>query len=243
MSNDFSYLDVAKMIDHSLLNPTLTDKDLEAGCKLAVAYDVASVCILPYALKRCAELLAGTNVRASTTIGFPHGGQVTAIKVAEVRQAGADGGEELDMVVNISKVLSEDWDYVRADLRAVIDATHACGALVKVIFENCYLQDHHKRKLCELCGELGADWVKTSTGYGTGGATHADLALMRASSPPQVQVKAAGGVRDLDGLLAVRALGVTRCGASRTKDMLDEARRRLGLAPIDVAATAVVGGY
>lgn len=243
MSNDFTYLDVAKMIDHSLLNPTLTEKDLEAGCKLAAAYDVASVCILPYALKRCAELLAGTNVRASTTIGFPHGGQVTAIKVAEVRQAIADGGEELDMVVNISKVLSEDWDYVRADLQAVIDATHAGGALVKVIFENCYLQDHHKRKLCELCGELGADWVKTSTGYGTGGATHADLSLMRASSPPQVQVKAAGGVRDLDGLLAVRALGVTRCGASRTKDMLDDARRRLGLAPIEIAATAVVGGY
>jgi len=225
---DYTYPDIAKMIDHSLLNPTLTQENLEAGCRLAVEYNVASVCILPYYLKRCAEILRGSTVRASTTIGFPHGGHATAVKLAEARQAIADGGEELDMVVNISKVLSGDWAYVRADLQAVIGAAHQAGRKVKVIFENCYLADVHKIRLCEICGELRADWVKTSTGYGTGGATLEDLALMRAHSPPEVQVKAAGGVRDLDTLLKVRALGVTRVGASRTKEMLDECKRRLG---------------
>jgi deoxyribose-phosphate aldolase len=230
----YSYTDIAKMIDHSLLNPTLTVPDLEDGCWLALAYDVASVCILPYYLRRCAELQRGSGVKASTTIGFPHGGNMTAVKVAEARQALADGGEELDMVVNISQVLSGDWNYVRNDIQAVVQVTHAAGQKVKVIFENCYLKDEHKVRLCEICGELNADWVKTSTGYGTGGATLDDLRLMRRHSPGHVQVKAAGGVRDLDKLLEVRALGVTRCGASRTKEMLDEARRRLGLPPIEV---------
>ena len=225
---DYIYSDIAKMIDHSLLNPTLTVNDLEAGCRLALRYDAASVCIMPYYLQRCADILAGSNVRASTTIGFPHGGHTTAIKVAEAEQALRDGGEELDMVVNISKVLSGDWDYVRADIRAVIDVTHAAGQKVKVIFENCYLTDTQKIKLCEICGELNADWVKTSTGYGTGGATHEDLKLMRLHSPAHVQVKAAGGVRTLDALLAVRELGVTRCGATRTAEILDECKRRLG---------------
>jgi deoxyribose-phosphate aldolase len=225
---DYTYLDIAKMIDHSLLNPTLTDKDLEQGCQLALEYDVASVCILPYGLKRCAEVLRGSTVKASTTIGFPHGGHTTAIKVAEARQALADGGEELDMVVNISKVLSGDWDYVHSDIASVIEVTHAQGQKVKVIFENCYLNDEQKIKLCEICGSLDADWVKTSTGYGTGGATIEDLKLMRAHTPSHVQVKAAGGVRDLDKLLEVRAIGVTRCGATRTAEMLDECKRRLG---------------
>ncbi|MCC7490796.1 MAG: deoxyribose-phosphate aldolase [Fimbriimonadaceae bacterium] len=227
---DWTYADVAKMIDHSLLNPALTTVELEAGIVLARRYDVASVCIKPYALARCSELLAGSTVAPSTTIGFPHGGQTTAVKVAEARQALADGGRELDMVVNIGQVLSGAWDAVTADLRAVIECTHAGGARVKVIFENCYLSDDQKIRLCEICGELGADWVKTSTGYGSGGATLEDLTLMRRHSPPAVQVKAAGGVRDLDALLAVRAVGVTRCGATRTAEMLDEARRRLGLA-------------
>jgi len=225
---DYTYADIAKMIDHSLLNPTLTAEDLEAGLRLALDYDVASVCIMPYYLKRCAEVLAGSTVRASTTIGFPHGGHTTAVKLAEARQAIDDGGEELDTVVNISKVLSGDWDYVGRDLAAVIDDAHDAGRKVKVIFENCYLADEHKVRLCEICGRLGADWVKTSTGYGTGGATDHDLALMRAHAPDHVQVKAAGGVRDLDRLLAVRALGVTRVGASRTADILDECKRRLG---------------
>jgi deoxyribose-phosphate aldolase len=227
LAMDYTYLDIAKMIDHSLLNPALTDQALEQGCRLALDYDCASVCILPYYLRRAAEILKGSSVKASTTIGFPHGGHATSIKVAEARQALDDGGQELDLVVNISKVLSEDWDYVRGDLRAVIELTHARGQKVKIIFENCYLKDSHKIKLCEICGELGADWVKTSTGFGTGGATMEDLKLMRAHSPAAVQVKAAGGVRDLDKLLEVRALGVTRVGATRTAEMLDECKRRL----------------
>jgi deoxyribose-phosphate aldolase len=226
---DYTYSDIAKMIDHSLLNPTMTDQVLEEGIQVALDYDVASVCILPYYLKRCAEQLKGGTVKASTTVGFPHGGHTTAVKVAEARQAIADGGQEMDTVVNISKVLSGDWDYVRADLKAVIDVVHDAGQKVKIIFENCYLQDEHKIALCEICADLGADWVKTSTGYGTGGATHEDLKLMRAHSPANVQVKAAGGVRTLDALLEVRALGVTRVGASRTVTMLDECKQRLGV--------------
>jgi deoxyribose-phosphate aldolase len=238
---NYSYADLAKMIDHSLLNPTLAAADLEAGCQLALAYDVASVCILPYYLRRCAEMLRGSTVKASTTIGFPHGGHAAAIKAAEARQALADGGQELDMVVNISQVLSGAWDAVRQDIAGVVQLAHDSGAKVKVIFENCYLKDEHKIRLCQLCGELGADWVKTSTGYGTGGATIEDLVLMRKHAPPHVQVKAAGGVRDLDMLIKVRELGVSRCGASRTKEMLDECRRRLGLPAIAVASGPVQG--
>src|ERR1022692_686154 len=171
MNNSFDYKAIAKMIDHSLLNPSLTTRELEEGCALAVRYDVASVCILPYYLARCAELLTRTTVNASTTIGFPHGGHTTAIKLAEVRQALKDGGQELDVVINISKARSGDWQYVEEDVGAVIEAAHEAGQKVKVIFENCYLSDAQKIRLCEICGELRADWVKTSTGYGTGGAT------------------------------------------------------------------------
>jgi len=225
---EFTYADVAKMIDHSLLNPVLTDEEMESGCRLALEYDVASVCIKPYYLKRCAELLAGSTVAPSTVIGFPHGGNTTAIKVAEAEQALSDGGIELDMVVNVGKVLTGDWDFVREDLRAVIECTHAGGGLVKVIFENCYLEESHKIQLSEICGQLRADWVKTSTGYGTGGATDEDLKLMREHAPGPVQVKAAGGVRTLDRLLEVRRLGVTRVGATSTAVILDECRKRLG---------------
>jgi deoxyribose-phosphate aldolase len=217
------------MIDHSLLNPTMTDEELEAGCRLAREYDVATVCIKPYYVARAAELLAGSHVLPSTTIGFPHGGHVTAIKVAEAQGALADGARELDMVVNIGKVLSGDWEYVRQDMDAVIEVAHADGALIKVIFENCYLQDEHKVALCRICTDAGADFVKTSTGYGTGGATLHDLELMRRNTPSHVQVKAAGGVRSYDALLEVRAIGVTRVGATRTAEMLDEARRRLAM--------------
>jgi deoxyribose-phosphate aldolase len=224
---NYTYEDIAKTIDHSLLNPTLTGDELERGIQVALEYDVASVCIMPFYLRRCAEVLRGSRVNASTTIGFPHGGHTTATKAAEARQALAEGCQELDLVVNISKVLSGDWSYVRADVGAVIEAAHAAGQKVKVIFENCYLNDAQKIRLCEICGELRADWVKTSTGYGTGGATMEDLALMRRHSPEYVQVKAAGGVRDLDALLEVRALGVTRVGATRTAAMLDECRLRL----------------
>jgi len=227
---NYTYQDIAKTIDHSLLNPVLTAAEMERGCRLALDYDVASVCILPYYLRRCSEMLAGSQVRASTTIGFPHGCHTTAVKVAEAERALADGGQELDMVVNISAVLSGDWQYVRDDLAAVIAATHAAGQKVKVIFENYYLNEAQKIRLCEISSELDADWVKTSTGYAGGGATIEDLVLMRKHAAPHVQVKAAGGIRDLDALLAVRAVGVTRCGATRTASMLDECRRRLALA-------------
>ncbi len=226
---DYTYLEIAKMIDHSLLGPALTDADLEAGCLLARRYDVASACIKPYYLKRCADLLAGSSVAASTVIGFPHGGNLTAIKLAEAEQALRDGGAELDMVVNIGKVLSEDWAFVRDDIRAVVEVSHQAGAMVKVIFENCYLQDRHKIRLCEICAETGADFVKTSTGYAGGGATLEDLKLMRKHSPPNVRVKAAGGIRTLDTLLEVRSIGVARSGATRTAEMLDECKRRLGM--------------
>ena len=237
MTNSYDYASIAKMIDHSLLNPTLPTRELEEGCALAIRYDVASVCIMPFALARCAELLKGTTVKASTTIGFPHGGHTTAVKLAEARQALADGGQELDVVINISKARSGEWQYVRDELAALAETIHAGGAKMKVIFENTYHDDAAKIRLCEISAEVGADWVKTSTGYAPSGATLADLELMRKHSPARVQVKAAGGIRDLDALLAVRAIGVSRVGATRTEAMLEDCRKRLGLEPI---AQAVV---
>lgn len=224
---DYGYRDIAKMIDHSLLNPRLTDAELEAGCRLAVEYDVATVCVMPFFLPRAVTLLAGSDVGPSSTVGFPQGVGSTATKVAEARELCDQGATELDMVVNVSKVLSGDWAYVRGDIAAVNDLVHARGRKLKVIFENCFLDDAQKIRLCEISAELGVDWVKTSTGYGAGGATLEDLRLMRKHSPPHVEVKAAGGVRDLDALLAVRAIGVSRLGATATKPMLDEVKRRL----------------
>jgi deoxyribose-phosphate aldolase len=223
----FTYADIAGMLDHSLLQPTLTDADLEQGCRLAREYQVASVCIKPYAARLAAAWLAGSPVAVGTTIGFPHGSHATAVKVAEAQQALADGATELDMVVNIGKVLSKDWRLVAADIGAVVEAAHQARALVKVIFENCYLADEHKEQLCRISAEAGADYVKTSTGYGPAGATDADLRLMRRCSPPHVQVKAAGGIRTLDRLLEVRALGVHRVGATATRTILDDCKARL----------------
>jgi len=231
---DYTYLDIAKMIDHSLLNPALSVAELEEGCQLARQYDVASVCILPYYATRCAEMLQGSAVRPSTTIGFPHGGHTTAVKLAEVEQALKDGAVELDMVINISKARSGDWDYVRKEIAALTQTTHAGNAKIKVIFENAYHDDAAKIRLCEICGEIGVDWVKTSTGYAPSGSTLADLRLMRKHSPPSVQVKAAGGIRTLDALLEARAAGVTRAGATRTAAMLEECRQRLGLPALAV---------
>jgi deoxyribose-phosphate aldolase len=224
---DFTYAQIAKMIDHSLLQQQLTDAELEQGCKLAREYDVASVCIKPYAVARAKEWLAGSSVAIGTTIGFPHGGHVTSIKVAESLQAMKDGAVELDMVVNIGKVLSKDWRYVSDDIRAVVEVAHARKAVVKVIFENCFLADEHKETLCRICGEVNADFVKTSTGYGNTGATDDDLKLMRRCSPPHVKVKAAGGVRNFERLLVVRSIGVARVGATATKPILDECRAYL----------------
>ena len=218
--------DIAKMIDHSLLQPTMTMEELEEGICLARQYHVASVCVLPYYLRRCSDLLLGSEVFPSTVIGFPHGSNTTNVKVAEVQQAIVDGGVELDMVVNISKVLSGDWWYVRDEILAVVENTHGCGGKVKLIFENCYLQEEHKIRLCEMCGELQVDWVKTSTGFGKGGATVHDVQLMRHHSPPHVQVKAAGGIRTLDMASPLCEAGATPLGCSRTAEVLDECRRR-----------------
>ena len=226
---DYTYQDIAKMIDHSLLKPNAAEDELEEGCQVALAYDVATVCMKPYYLGRCARLLAGSTVVPTTTVGFPHGGHRTETKVAEAEWAIADGAGELDMVVNLGQVLSGKWDAVQSDIAAVVDTGHQANVLVKVIFENCYLEDEHKVRLCEVCAAVGADFVKTSTGYGDGGATLADLKLMRAHSPASVRVKAAGGIRTLDALLDARAAGASRVGASRTEDILDECKRRLEL--------------
>lgn len=240
----YTYEQLAGMIDHSLLHPTLTDQELEDGCQLAVKYGVASVCIKPYAVRRAAKLLAGSGVRVGCVIGFPHGNACTESKRYETELACGDGAVEIDMVINIGKALGGDWDYVEQDVKAVCDEAHRHGAKVKVIFENDYFGrggagldgDSFKRKLCQICERAGADWVKTSTGFGFvkqpdgsynyQGATAHDLELMRAACSPKVQVKAAGGVRDLDGLMRVRDLGASRCGASATAAILDEYRRR-----------------
>jgi deoxyribose-phosphate aldolase len=187
---------------------------------------------MPYYLARCAELLAGTTVYASTTIGFPHGGHTTAVKLTEARQALKDGGQELDMVINISRARSADWQYVQNEISELAEVIHGEGAKIKVIFENAYHDDASKIRLCQICGEIGVDWVKASTGYAPSGATLHDLELMRKYSPPAVQIKAAGGIRDLDALLNVRAIGVSRVGATRTEAMLEECRKHLGLEPI-----------
>jgi len=223
-----TYESIAKKIDHSLLGPTLTRSELEEGCRLAARYGVASVCIKPHAVALARDLLRDTGVAVGTTVGFPHGAHGTAVKVFEAERAMAEGATELDMVVNIGAILGGDWDLVREDIAAVTRAAKSGAAILKVIFENCYLNDDQKMRLCVLCGELGVDYVKTSTGYGTGGAVHADLILMRKNTPPHVKLKAAGGIRDLDSLLAVVELGCERVGASKTSEILDEFVKRFG---------------
>ena len=239
----YTYEQLATMIDHSLLHPTLTDQELEDGCKLAAKYGVSSVCIKPYAVKRAVELLHGTGVLVGCVIGFPHGNSATEAKRYETELACKDGAVEIDMVINIGKAMSGDWDYIERNIKAVCDEAHARGAKVKVIFENDYLAqggagfsgDDFKRKLCQISERAGADWVKTSTGFGFvkgpdgkysyHGATADDLKLMREACSPKVQVKAAGGVRDLNGLILVRDLGATRCGATATAAMLEEYKK------------------
>jgi len=187
---------------------------------------VVSVCVKPYFVSRAVGLLYGSGVRVGTTIGFPHGGHTTAAKRQEARDACENGAVELDMVVNIGMVLSEDWEYVEDDIKAVLEVAREHSAILKVIFENCYLEDRHKIKLCQICSELGVDFVKTSTGYGSGGATDEDIVLMRKHCPPSVQVKAAGGIRSLERALRVRALGCTRIGATATEEILAELSAR-----------------
>jgi deoxyribose-phosphate aldolase len=228
MTYDF----LAKRIDHSLLGPTLTDAELAEGCRLAATYRVASVCIKPHAVRLAAEILDGTGVAVGTTVGFPHGGNLTAVKVFEADRAMDDGATELDMVVNIGWVLGSEWEKVQAEIDSITRAAHARKSLVKVIFENCYLSPAQISRLCKICGEVSADYVKTSTGYGSGGATHDDLKLMREVTPSHVKLKAAGGIRTLQGALEVAGLGCDRIGASKTAEILDEFRTELSLPPI-----------
>jgi deoxyribose-phosphate aldolase len=224
---DFTYRAVASLLDHALLSPALTQSELRAGCLLARRYEVATAMVLPYFAPRAVELLDGSAVVASSTIGFPHGAQATELKAREARSLAEAGCRELDMVVNISRVKSADWAEVRTDIAAVLDPARALGAKLKVIFENCYLTESEKIRLCELCSELRVDWIKTSTGFGSSGSTWEDLELMLRHAGPGVQVKAAGGLRDLDAVLRARALGVTRVGTSSTQKILDECRQRL----------------
>ncbi len=225
-SKTITYQQLAKVIDHSLLRPELTEQEVIDGCKLAARYDTATVCVKPCHVKLSAEILQGTNVIVSTVVGFPHGSNLTATKLAEAQAAIDQGARELDMVLNIGQLRSGQSDAVGADIRAVCQAAHARGVKVKVIFENAYLNDEQKILACKLSEAAGADWVKTSTGFAPSGATLEDLRLMRANVSEHVQVKAAGGVRTLDALLAVIDAGVTRCGATATAAILDEFEKR-----------------
>jgi deoxyribose-phosphate aldolase len=220
--------DIAKMIDHSLLRPELTPADIVAGCAIARKYDTATVCCAPSDVALCRRELAGSEVKIAAVVGFPHGYSTTAAKVFEAERAIADGAHELDMVLHIGRLIAGDRDYVRDDIQAVVEVAHRAGVRVKVILENFYLGEEQKVLGCKLCEEAGADWVKTSTGFAKGGATYEDLALMRRTVSARVQIKAAGGVRDLDAALKVRELGCTRFGATATVVIMEEAYRRAG---------------
>jgi len=214
------------MIDHSLLRPELTKQQVIEGCMLAREYDVATVCVKPCDVALSKIEIEESDVLVTTVIGFPHGASKTETKVFEAQEAIKDGAVELDMVINIGRLLSQDFDYVEKDIKAVVDAAHAKGVIVKVILENCYLTDELKEIACKICEKAEADFVKTSTGFGTGGATIEDLKLMRKTCSRKVRVKAAGGVRTLDNALAVRSVGTVRFGATATKAIMDEAYKR-----------------
>ncbi|KAK3997439.1 deoxyribose-phosphate aldolase [Cladorrhinum sp. PSN332] len=251
---------LAKLIDHALLQPNFTDGEINTGLEIAKKYNVAAACIKPYSVGAAKEVLAGTDVLICAVIGFPHGNSVTAIKVTEAAFAAESGAREIDMVVNVGKVLGGDWDYVSAEIKAINDAVVAAGSTLKVIFENDYLKDEHIIKLCEICTQIGVAFVKTSTGYGfvkqpSGdynykGATIPHVKLMREHCGPEVQIKAAGGVRSLDDFLYMMHLGVTRIGTSGTVGILEQARARgIGEQPVEVqiktpaSNEALGGGY
>ncbi|KAI1456110.1 deoxyribose-phosphate aldolase [Annulohypoxylon moriforme] len=227
---------IAKLIDHSLLHPTMTDKEILAGLEVAKKYKVAAACIKPYCIPVAKDVLDGSGVLICAVIGFPHGNSTTSIKVLEAEEAVKAGAQEIDMVVNVGKVLGGDWEYVTDEIRAINDVVVKHGAALKVIFENDYLQDEHIIRLCKICTDLSVAFVKTSTGYGFvkqpnglysyKGATLPHLQLMKANVGPSVQIKAAGGVRTLSEILTVASLGVTRVGASATTAIMEEAISR-----------------
>jgi deoxyribose-phosphate aldolase len=248
MNTPITLKSLAKMIDHSLLHPTMTDAEVRKGCELALKYDVATACVKPYSVSLARDILAGSEVKVCPVIGFPHGNSTTEIKVAEARSVIRDGGTEVDMVVNAGKVLGGDWGYVSAEIRDINEAVVKNGAILKVIFENDFLQESHIIQLCKICSDIGVAFVKTSTGYGFvkqangmysyKGATMEHLKLMRIYCPQTVQIKAAGGVRTLDDLIAVRKIGVSRVGATATEAILEEAKRRgIGETPWNEDAT------
>ncbi|WP_309385858.1 deoxyribose-phosphate aldolase [Cerasicoccus frondis] len=228
--------ELAKMIDHSLLHPTMTDADIQAGCELARDYNVATACVKPYSIRQALDIFAGTDVMVCAVIGFPHGNSTTGIKVIEAESAALAGAKEIDMVVNNGKVKGGDWAYVQREIDLINQAVVGAGSILKVIFENDFLTEEEIIRLCHLCAEVDVAFVKTSSGYGFvksddgkysyQGATLEHLKLMRKHTPEHIQIKAAGGVRTLDDLLAVREIGVTRIGATATKAMLDEAFER-----------------
>jgi deoxyribose-phosphate aldolase len=231
--------ELAKMIDHSILHPTMTDEDLRKECEVALKYDVASVCVKPYAVKMAAELLKGSDVLVGCVIGFPAGNSAIKVKVFEAEVACNDGAVEIDMVINIGKALQGDWNYIEKEIDTVTRACHKNGAIVKVIFETDYVSKQDDIvKICQICTKVGADYVKTSSGFGFvkgadgkfsyEGATIPNLKLMKASVGPKVKVKAAGGVRTLDQLIAVQEAGCTRSGATATAVMMEEAIKRFG---------------
>ncbi|MGE5393724.1 MAG: deoxyribose-phosphate aldolase [Candidatus Saccharibacteria bacterium] len=230
---------LAKMIDHSILHPTFTDEDLRRECEVAKKYNVASVCVKPYAVELADKCLRGSDVLVGCVIGFPAGNSTTIVKCFEAEEACLNGAVEIDMVINIGKTLQGDWKYVKNEIREVTEVCHQYKAIIKVIFETDYVnKEEDIIKLCEICTEVGADYVKTSTGYGfvkqaSGdynylGATIPVLELMKRSVGPKVKVKAAGGVRNLDQLLAVQAAGASRCGATATAAMIEDAIKRFG---------------
>lgn len=242
-SKTITYEQLAKVIDHSLLKPELTEEDVIEGCKLADHYHTATVCVKPCHVKLAAEILKDSDVVVSTVVGFPHGSNLTAVKVLEAEKAMDDGALELDMVLNIGQLRSGKIDYVRKDVKAVCGAAHARGAKVKVIFENAYLNDDEKIAACKLCDEAGADWVKTSTGFAPSGATLDDLRLMRANVSERVQVKAAGGVRTLPAILEVIDVGVTRCGATATAKILDDFKAQQAGKQVESKTDDAPGAY
>jgi deoxyribose-phosphate aldolase len=218
--------DIAAMIDHSLLRPDMARDELLAGFEMAKRYKAATCCVRPCDISLAGQVLAGSGVRVSTVLAFPHGSNRTEVKVFEAERAMNDGCKDLDVVLNVGRLKSADYDYVQKDLAAVVDLVHGRSGTVKVIFENCFLSDDEIVKACQICDRIGADYVKTSTGYGTGGATLEDVSLMRRSSSPRMAVKAAGGIRSLDSLLQFRAAGAKMAGTRSTKEILEEAAKR-----------------
>lgn len=237
--------DIAKMLDHSTLQPFLTEADIRKGCELALKYDCASVCARPCDVPILADMLAGSDVKVCTVIGFPHGSHETAIKLAEAQLALSQGCTELDMVINIGKMIAGDTAYVKDEIKLLADAAHQQGAILKVILETCYLTDEQKIECCKLAEEAGADFVKTSTGYGSKGCTIDDLKLMRAAVSEHVRVKGSGGIRDLDTVLSARAVGASRCGVSATAKIMEEAEKRYAEGTLREVTdlTEMSGGY